>query len=201
MRTIPGLWRWRRNPLYRRTDRVEAWLALLCGVLLLAGAPWVALTVGSATEHALLETAAAERAQRRQTVATVDRPLGRPVYDADPETAQAPHTRIRVVAHWTAPDGTARTGKIVAPPGSEAPGDRFRIWTDLRGSPARPPMPPMMAQTHAWLAGIGAATAWGVLVEGVRRGARWRIVRFRYARWNREWERVGPDWGRTGTGS
>lgn len=199
MRTITGLWHWRRNPLYRRTDRVEAWAALLCGALLLAGAPWVALTAGSATERSLLESAAAERSLRKQTDATVRRPLGRPAYDADPETAQA--TRTQVLARWTAPDGTARTGRIVAPPGADGPGDRFRIWTDLNGTPTRPPMPPMMAQTHAWLAGIGAATVWAVLVEGVRRGVRWRIVRFRYACWDREWARVGPDWGRTGTGS
>ncbi|MCZ9341509.1 hypothetical protein NGM37_27480, partial [Streptomyces sp. TRM76130] len=57
------------------------------------------------------------------------------------------------------------------------------------------------AATHAVLAGTGAALATAALAEGARRLVVWRMVRRRYARWDREWDRAGPDWGRTGTGS
>lgn len=39
MRTRVHGWRWRRNPLRRHSDVVEAWTALIVAVLLLVGAP------------------------------------------------------------------------------------------------------------------------------------------------------------------
>jgi hypothetical protein len=50
------------------------------------------------------------------------------------------------------------------------------------------------------LLGIGAAAAAAGLVEGGRRAFVWRLTRRRYARLDRAWADVGPDWGRTGAG-
>jgi hypothetical protein len=58
-----------------------------------------------------------------------------------------------------------------------------------------------MATTHAVLAGFGVTLLTAALAEGARRLVVWYLVRRRYACWDRAWERVGPDWGRTGTGS
>ena len=52
---------------------------------------------------------------------------------------------------------------------------------------------------EAWVA-LAALLAAG-LIEGVRRLVVWRMVRLRYDRWDQAWDKAGPDWGRTGTGS
>jgi hypothetical protein len=44
---IRGLWRWRRNPLRRATDLVEAWLALVVLLLVLVAAPVIGSLVGA----------------------------------------------------------------------------------------------------------------------------------------------------------
>ncbi|CAM5432351.1 putative protein OS=Streptomyces antimycoticus OX=68175 GN=SANT12839_015160 PE=4 SV=1 [Streptomyces antimycoticus] len=46
------------------------------------------------------------------------------------------------------------------------------------------------------LAGIGAAGATAVLVDGARRLVVWQLMRRRYAQWDLAWERAGQDWGR-----
>ncbi|BFO19345.1 hypothetical protein SHKM778_57330 [Streptomyces sp. KM77-8] len=69
------------------------------------------------------------------------------------------------------------------------------------GAPGRPPLDAATATTHAVLAGVGAALVTAALVEGWRRLIVRSMVRRRYARWDRAWDKAGPDWGRTGTGS
>lgn len=51
------------------------------------------------------------------------------------------------------------------------------------------------------LAGCGAGMLTALLVEGIRRLIVWRLDRRRDALWDQAWDRAGPDWGRTGTGS
>jgi hypothetical protein len=57
------------------------------------------------------------------------------------------------------------------------------------------------ATTHAVLAGFGAGLMSAGLIEGGRRLIVWRMVRRRYARWDRAWDKAGPDWGKADTGS
>lgn len=52
--TSARLWRWRRNPLKRRSDIAEAWAALPVLLVLLIAAP----TAGLATDAALQDSAA-----------------------------------------------------------------------------------------------------------------------------------------------
>lgn len=75
------------------------------------------------------------------------------------------------------------------------------MWTDLHGRTAARPLDSATATTHAVLAKTGAALLTAGVIEGARRFALWRMIRRRYARWDRAWDRAGPDWGRTGTGS
>lgn len=62
-------------------------------------------------------------------------------------------------------------------------------------------MEPGAATAHAVLAGAGAALLAAGLFEGGRRLVLRRMLRGRYARWDQEWARVGPDWGRAGADS
>ncbi|NBE50438.1 Rv1733c family protein [Streptomyces boluensis] len=201
MRAITGIWRWRHNPLRRTTDAVEAWVALAAAVLMLVAAPLVGTVTGSVTEDALHAAVRAQHAERHTVTATVVRTMTQPPVDPDPETASARDGHHRVVANWTAPDGSRRTGPVTAGASAATPGDRFRLWTDSAGRPTTRPMDAGTATTHSVLAGFGVAAATGAAVEGMRRILVWRLVCRRYAAWDSEWAKAGPDWGRTGTGS
>ncbi|MGW0335569.1 Rv1733c family protein [Streptomyces sp. NPDC003011] len=201
MRAIGGLWRWRHNPLRRGTDLAEAWAALVALVLILVVGPVVGALAGEVAQDTLQRSVREQRASRHPVTATVLRKLDRSPLDTDPETSSGRDLRSRVTAGWTAPDGTARQGTVLAPLQDPHRGDPFTLWTDEHGRIVARPLDPATATTHAVLAGVGAALLTAGLVEAGRRLAVWRMVRRRYARWDRAWERAGPDWGRTGTGS
>lgn len=201
MRALVGLWRWRHNPLRRKTDFVEAWVACVAVLLIAVAAPLAGLAIGGASRDALLQSVREQHKARHEIAGTVIKKVSRPPVDPDPETSSARDRHSRVLAEWTAPDGTAHSGTVVAALRSPDPGDRFRLWTNEHGQVVGRPLDDATASTHAALAGMGAAVAVAGLVEGVRRIVVWRIVLRRYDRWDQAWDRAGPDWGRTGTGS
>lgn len=201
MRAISGLWRWRRNPLCRATDLAEARLASAALLLILVAAPVAGCLVGGAAQEALQRSVRAQHETRHTATATVVRALDRFPSDADPESSSGRKPRTRVLADWTAPDGTGHRGTVLASLHDPERGDRFAIWTDRHGRPVPRPLDSATASTHAVLAGVGAALLTGAAVEAGRRLVLWRMVRRRYARWDQAWDRAGPDWGRTGTGS
>ncbi|MGW7518522.1 Rv1733c family protein [Streptomyces sp. NPDC054796] len=198
VRSIVGLWRWRGNPLCRRSDRREAWLAFWAVVLIVLGAPLVGW-LGTVKAHdALLSTVEQQRQNRHQVWASAESLATRPPVDTDPESAAEPDTRRQVTARWTGPDGTSHSGTVRAGHGVQ-PGERFRIWTDDQGRIASRPMTERSAGSHAALAGLAAAAGTAGALEAARRLAIRQVMRRRYARWDAEWHRIGPDWGRTGT--
>ncbi|MGW2047160.1 Rv1733c family protein [Streptomyces sp. NPDC001858] len=201
MRAIGGIWRWRHNPLRRRTDLVEAWVALSALLLIVLVAPAVGSVVGAVAQDVLQRSAREQRKSRHEVTATVVREVDDAPPAVDPETATGRETRTRVVADWTGPDGTAQHGTVLAGLTTPHSGDRFEIWTDGQGRPTARPLDPAAATTHAVLAGFGAALLTAGAVEAGRRLIVWRMVRRRYTRWEQAWDRAGPDWGRTGTGS
>ncbi|GGW42775.1 hypothetical protein GCM10010503_19090 [Streptomyces lucensis JCM 4490] len=200
MLALTGLWRWRHNPLCRATDLAEAWVALVALALIAVAAPVTGALAGAAAQDSLQRSVREQRHTRHLVTATVVRDLGKPMTDTDPDTT-ARETRSRVLADWTAPDGTRRRGPVLADLESPHTGDHFRVWADPHGRITARPLDAPTATTHAVLAGIGTALATAALIESGRRLAVWRMVRRRYAGWDRAWERAGPDWGKAGTGS
>lgn len=201
MRAIGGLWRWRHNPLRRTTDLVESWVALVALLLILVAAPVAGYVVGSAADDSLQRSVRDQWRTRHLVAATVVKKLAGGPLDPDPESSSARDAHSRVLADWTAPDGTTRHGPVLAGLRSPHPGDHFRLWTDDHGRIVARPLDGATATTHAVLAGFGVAAMAAGLIEGGRRLIVWRMVRRRYARWDQAWDRAGPDWGRTGTGS
>ena len=201
MRAISGLWRWRHNPLRRTTDLVEAWVALMALLLILVVTPLAGSLIGGLAQDALQESVREQRAARHLVTATVVRKADGSPLDADPETSTGRDMRTRVVADWTAPDGSTHHAPVMTSIDTPQPGDRFTIWTDQQGRTVARPLDSATAATHAVLAGVGAALIAAGLVEGSRRLIVWRMVLRRYARWDQAWDKAGPDWGRTGTGS
>ncbi|RCH70381.1 hypothetical protein DT019_02520 [Streptomyces sp. SDr-06] len=201
MRAMAGVWRWRRNPLRRRTDLVEAWLALVALLLMVFAAPAAGVLCGSLTDTSLRRTAAEQHRHRHPTEAVVVRRAGQRAPAAEPDGSPGRAIHTMVVANWTAQDGSSHSGTLAAPLMSPPPGSRFPIWTDDQGRPVPRPMAPAAADTHAVFSGICAAAASAGLVEALRRLTVWRLIRRRYERLDRAWARYGPDWGRTGAGS
>ncbi|MER6979875.1 Rv1733c family protein [Streptomyces carpinensis] len=201
MRAISGLWRWRRNPLRRTTDLVESWVALVALLLALVAAPVLGSVVGSLAQDALQQSVRDQRQARHLVTATVVRKLHQVAPVTDPEASSERELGSRVLADWTAPDGTRQHGPVTTDLKSPHPGDHFPLWTDRDGRMVTRPLDPATATTHAVLAGLGAALLTAGLVECIRRLIVWRLLLRRYARWDRAWERAGPDWGRTGAGS
>ncbi|MFG3496377.1 hypothetical protein [Streptomyces sp. NPDC047928] len=202
MRAVTGLWRWRHNPVCRATDLTEGWVALVALVLLCVAAPLAGLLVGAAADASLQRTAAEQQRERHATTARVVAAPGAEAAGQDAGGRADRPLPATVVARWTGPDGTVRTGSVSTGTRTAAldPGDAFRIWTDTEGLPVNQPLSAGVAREHAVLAGAGTALGAAALVEGARLLVVRRLVRRRYTLLDREWARAGPDWGRTGAG-
>ncbi|MEU8652218.1 hypothetical protein [Streptomyces sp. NPDC048737] len=169
------LWRWRRNPLKRRSDTVEAWVVLgawvltvVCGVL----AGW---TAARSVEQGL----ARERAEWR--------PVAGRLTERAPGKATAPAgERVWAEAGWTGPDGSARTGQVRVAPGSGV-GTTVTVWTDRRGRLVTEPATAAQARVRGWLVGGLAGVTVGVLPCAGGGYLRGRLERRRIERWAVEW--------------
>ncbi|MBQ0866025.1 hypothetical protein KBY17_20265 [Streptomyces sp. RK75] len=200
MRMIVGLWRWRENPLCRGTDRREAWLSLWAALLIALGVPLAGWAAADAAHGALLRTAHKQQHERQRIQATVQHVTVLPPLDSETETAAGAQNRNRVTARWTGPEGNTHTGTVMLRHPVE-PGSRFHVWTDAQGRLTSRPMSARSARSYSLLAGLAAAAFAAGALEGGRRVTVRLLLRRRYARWDEEWVRIGPDWGRTGAGN
>ncbi|WP_030803629.1 hypothetical protein [Streptomyces sp. NRRL F-2799] len=180
------LWRWRRNPLRRRADVVEAWVLVGAWLLtLLAGA-----VAGLVTARAVERDLAQERAATHPMIAYV-------VTHAPGRSGARSSTGERVWAEvrWTAPDGSPRTGQVRVTPGA-ATGAPVAIRTDGHGRLANRPATPTEATVRAAFIGTLAATAAAAAPCAASRLLLTRLERHRLSLWDAEWSRLGPQWGR-----
>ncbi|MFI9612719.1 hypothetical protein ACIHCM_13790 [Streptomyces sp. NPDC052023] len=175
------LWRWRRNPLKRRSDRVEAWVLL--GVRALAAA--AAVLAGPAVSRNVELELARERVEWRR----IEARLSESVPGSSPTRSGAPDTeRLWAEVRWPAPDGSDRTGQAKVRPGSPA-GTPVTVWIDRQGRLVTEPTTPGEARVRAdligALAGLGAAAL--PLTGG--RLLRNRLERRRLDQWETDWAR------------
>jgi hypothetical protein len=183
------LWRWRRNPLKRRADRIEAWVVLGVWTLtVLAG-----VQAGTAVSRWVEDGLARERVEWRPLVGRLaERAPGTPAEGGAASRAD----RVWARATWTAVDGSAHSGQLRVPAGSPA-GTPVTVWTDREGRQVTRPITPAQARVRAGLLGgaAGLAAAAVPLVGG--RALLGRLERRRIDQWDAEWSRFGPMWGRT----
>lgn len=177
------LWRWRRNPLRRRTDVTEAWVVLVFGTLAVVGVPVAGAVTAWGVEDSLLR----QREDRHLVSAVLTE-------NAPTVVTYSGHGQVRATVRWTASDGSARTGDAPVESGSAA-GTRAGVWLDRQGHLTEPPAGTAMAEAEGGLAGtVVAGAAWAVLAGGLRT-VRWGLDRRRATEWDREWAEVGPQWG------
>ncbi|WP_210588668.1 hypothetical protein [Streptomyces sp. GESEQ-35] len=183
------MWRWRRNPLRRRIDVVEAWLVLCAWILAGVCAVPAGLAIRAVMQHDLDQ----QRAERQEVTAVLVEDAG-----DKPTASEADGDLVWAEARWTAPDGQPRTGLTKVRPDSPA-GSRVPVWTDRSGIMVAQPVSPGEARLQSALAGVLAGVVVGAVVIGGAYGARVVLDRRRMAQWEAEWERVDTRrGGRTG---
>ncbi|GAA3586440.1 membrane protein [Amycolatopsis ultiminotia] len=179
-----------RNPLVRRSDRVEG---VLAGVALVIALLAVPLAVAFARADIADETAASEMQLRSRHMVTATvlttAPEQMPVGDSAPVAATS-----RVTAVWHVPGGAARTGMITVPTGAASTGATTPIWLDRNGRQTTAPL----THTDAVTNGVLVATFVWLCAAGLLTGALWvarRILDHRRAtRWADEWAQfAGPE--------
>ncbi|MFE0514336.1 hypothetical protein [Streptomyces sp. NPDC058964] len=178
------LWRWRKNPLRRHEDVVEAWIVLTVWTAVVLGGT----VAGVATARAADEVFARQRAERQSVRVVLLNDVPRPATafggSADRRTAPV---------SWTAPDGSTRTGRTLVNTGLEA-GSRIVAWQDGQGRLTPRPTSPTEATVESGFLGAAAAIALAGAVSGAGAAVRWRLDRRRVDQWAREWDLVGPRW-------
>ena len=183
------LWRWRRNPLKRRADRVEAWVVL--GVWLLT--VFVGVLAGTTVSRSVEDGLARERAEWRPLVARLaERAPGTASETAGVSRAE----HVWATARWTSADGAEHSGQLRVPAGSAADAP-VTVWTDLEGRQVTRPVTEPQARVRASLIGGVAGLCAAVVPVGAGRALRSRLERRRIDQWDAEWSRFGPMWGRT----
>ncbi|WP_424215122.1 hypothetical protein ACN20G_25340 [Streptomyces sp. BI20] len=198
-----GLWRRRRSPLLRRTDRIEMWWAAVTGVALVVLPVVCGWSAAGRVDAALERAAVAQAAERVRRPAVVSGPADVPLAGAETEPAaraQGPE-RPLVRAVWFGADGARHTGTVTSVGAAVRPGDRFLVWTDRSGRLVPAPLDPAGTGTYAVPAGVAAGLAAAGLVAVARRVCVRRLTVHRHRAWDRAWAAVGPDWGRTDAGT
>ncbi|MFJ8357458.1 hypothetical protein [Streptomyces sp. NPDC093984] len=177
------LWRWRRNPLRRRSDALEAWVVLAVWAVTVVGG----VLTGWAATHSVERGLAEERAQWHPVVALLTQ-------DA-PKRGAAGAQRVWAKVRWTGEDGSSHAGQARVAAGSPT-GTAVTVWTDPGGSLVTQPATESQAQVRAAMIGllVGAGAAAVPFVGG--RILRERLERRRMAQWDEAWARFGPLWGR-----
>ncbi|MBE4741904.1 MULTISPECIES: hypothetical protein [Streptomyces] len=180
------LWRWRRNPLRRRGDRLESWVVLITWALTLFGGVAAGLMAADSVESGL----ARQRAEWRQVGAVLTEDAPEPA-----GTSSTGTEKVWAKVRWTAPDGSEREGQARVDPASLM-GARVTVWTDAGGLLVTKPASASQARLRAALVG-GLAGLFAAAVPFVGgRLVRGRMERRRMDQWDEEWERIGPLWER-----
>ncbi|MFE0515295.1 hypothetical protein [Streptomyces sp. NPDC058964] len=182
------LWRWRRNPLRRRADMVEAWVVLGAWLLTVLAGVLAGLVTARSVEYSL----ARERVEWRPVVARV---VGKAPGTSGSDTGTGAGERVWAKVRWKVADGSSHSGQARVAPGS-ADGAPVTVWTDPQGHLVT--RPASMSQAHFRSAFIGVlagvSTAAVPFIAG--RALCARLERRRMDHWDAEWARLGPQWGR-----
>jgi hypothetical protein len=179
-----------RNPMRRRSDRVEGWVRLTTTVILLLVAPIIAGLAARAAYLSGTKAEAAERAQRHRIEAVL-------LQDATYSSSTGVVPTVLTLATWRTADDAVKTGWVRARIGATS-GSSVRIWINDRGVPVDPPRDRdetiAVTVATAILVPVTAALLLGI-AQLVLRAC---LDRHRMAQWQRAWQQIEPDWrGRT----
>ncbi|RAJ62391.1 hypothetical protein K378_03741 [Streptomyces sp. Amel2xB2] len=186
MRTRRWLWRWRKNPLKRRSDHAEAWAGLAAAVIMAVGAPLTGALAADEATSALREQPGLHRAS---AVLREDAPTTDGVVTVSDEPT------VLTEVQWTGPDGRPHTGRAPVESGTSQ-GTRVPIWLDGRGQPHEPPPDASEVALESGAAGGAVAVGTCFFVGSACWVVRRRLDARREKQWESEWAFVGPYWTR-----
>jgi hypothetical protein len=181
-------YRFDRNPLRRRSDRIEA-IAVIITLLALLASVWPAVLVARVVyQHGVV----AERVEPgvREAVTAVL------LEDAASTSAVSSHGAVlgvKAKARWYLPDGQLRTGVVSVPAHARA-GSTLEMWIDSSGRPTAAPRTHPQTVADTVVAGFGVLTgAAGLLCLNLLL-VRWLLDRRRYVEWDRAWISAHDRW-------
>jgi len=184
LRRLVRGWRPDRNPLRRRSDRVETVIVGLLFAFFLVGAPLAWHFAGSWAYPAYAREAKAERALIHQVPATL-------LKTAPGWSASNPGADVDV--RWQAPDGQLRTAPVFIPDGAAA-GTTVMVWINRDGQLTDPPLQQAQVASRVQLARVLAVITLAVTVLVTGALTHKLMVRRRLAAWEADWLAKGPDW-------
>jgi hypothetical protein len=162
-----------QNPLRRTTERIEAWAVLL---VIISYGPLAIVAAGYAGHWVRAAGVRDEHAPRpRQVAAVVLAGAG----------AAKPPAAVWVLARWMI-GGRTRTGTVPVPYGTRA-GAVVRVWVDLGGQVARPPLTTVQLNDQVLTAEVVAPVLTAELLALSLCALRWYLNRRRLAQWDSDW--------------
>ncbi|MFG2947972.1 Rv1733c family protein [Streptomyces adustus] len=188
----PGvlLWRLRRNPLRRRNDVVQGWIALGLFLAVTAATPAAMFLVGDAAYRHHRQTARDEAAVRHHTPAVL-------LYDVprhpEPGSPEAKLTRYPVTVRFTDPHGHSRTARADVEPALSA-GSEVRVWVSDEGKITEPPLSTEQIRNRTMGAAMVAALTVPVIGVAAYGWAARRLERRNLVLWDIAWARTAPRW-------
>ncbi|QTD96145.1 Rv1733c family protein [Streptomyces cyanogenus] len=180
------LWRWRRNPLKRHSDVVEAWIVLAGWLLALVAGVFAGVVAARTSESSF-----AARVSQLHPVSAVltDDSARTPAVGSGYDDG-----RVWAAVRWTDADGSVHTDRAKVSSGAPA-GTRITVWTNQSDRVVPTPVTGAAADLQSALTGALVAPAASALVWGAGRLVRGRLIRRRMAEWDEEWKQIGPRWG------
>jgi hypothetical protein len=180
-----------RNPLRRRTDRIEAWISAALLAAFLIGAPLLSTSFGRWVHQSGVRE---QRAQQswHQTAATL---MGAVPARPPDESRLSWQDTVRVPAQWLGPAGQRRVGEVSVRVGSRA-GQTVLIWVNGSGQLTAAPLLGPELTRRVIGAEVLAPVGLAVFLFGLACLVRRVLNRRRLADWEAAWASIGPRWSR-----
>ncbi|WP_327714143.1 hypothetical protein OG381_00995 [Streptomyces sp. NBC_00490] len=179
-----------RNPLRRRTDLVQAWIAVGLFLTVLAGAPAAMFLVGDTAYRHYKETARHQAATRHHLPATL-------IHDAprhpEPGSDEAKRALYPATVRFTDLQGHARTAKTDVEPALIA-GSTVRVWATADGKITDPPLTTEQVRNHTMGCAVLATMAVPLLGAAAYGYATRRLERRNLAQWDAAWPATAQRW-------
>jgi hypothetical protein len=178
-----------RNPLRRRTDRIEAALRLVLMIMLVAAVPAAAIIAGQRADRSALNWAHAQQAADHQVNAIL-------LQQAPPTGSPDPYTSVQTawaLARWQPPGLPPRTGDVLATAGARK-GSTVRTWIDASGAITGPPLDHRDISGDVCITVIATCLISGLLLLASSTLVRQVLDHRRLRAWDAEWRASGPLW-------
>jgi hypothetical protein len=180
-----------RNPLRRRTDRIEALISAALLTVFLVGAPLLGISLGRWVHQGGLSEQRAQQSWHQTPAVLLATAPAVPRYAFRVSWQNA----APVPARWSGPGGQPRSGEVPAPPGSRA-GQLVKVWVDGSGRVTGPPLLGAELTRRVVGAEVAATLGLGVVLLAVAFVVRWLLDRRRLRDWEAGWASTGPRWTR-----